>query len=337
LEDGMQERITAPRDRLEIVELAQAAAEHRFADDVRDGLSAQKKRLSSKYFYDDLGSALFDAITRLPEYYLTSCEMDILRTWGWEIVRILDEPVEFLELGSGSASKTRLLIDEALRVQPDLRYSPIDISLDALRSSSSALVESFPQLSVRAYAGDYFTVLASHIMRFERRVLAMLMGSNIGNYEPDAARDLVALIAQALRPGDGLLLGADRKKDRATLELAYDDPTGVTAAFDKNLLARINRELGGTFDVRAFDHVARYDEARGCVESFLRSKADQHVRIESLDLDLTFARGESIHTESSYKFDEEDIASLASRTGFSLTKTWTDRTNRFALYLLVRA
>jgi L-histidine Nalpha-methyltransferase len=333
----MQQRVTTPRERLEIVEIADAAAGRHFAQDVRDGFDARSRTLSAKYLYDDVGSALFDAITHLPEYYLTAAESEILREWGWEIVRVLDEPVEFLELGSGSAQKTRLLIDEALRAQAHLHYSPIDISIDALRSSSTALVERYRGLTVRAYAGDYFTVLASGALRFSRRVLAMLMGSNLGNYEPREARDLVTLVGRALRPGDGLLLGLDRKKDRETLELAYDDPAGVTAAFNKNLLARINRELGGTFDVRAFEHVARYDEERGCIDSSLRSTERQHVRIEALGLDLDFARGESIHTESSYKFDERDVASLAAACGFTLRKSWSDDAKRFGVHLLVRA
>lgn len=332
----MQQRVTVPRDRLEIVELTVAAAGHRFAQDVRDGLTAVPKTLSSKYFYDDVGSALFDAITHLPEYYLTAAETEILHEWGWEIVRLLDDPVEFLELGSGSANKTRALIEEALRVQPSLRYSPIDISSDALRSSSIALVEHYKGLRVRAYAGDYFTVLQSGALSFERRVLAMLMGSNLGNYQPRTARQLIALVGRALRPGDGLLLGVDRKKDVATLELAYDDPTGVTAAFNRNILTRINRELGGSFDPRSFKHVARYDPKRGAIDSFLQSKAEQRVHIEALDLDVPFARGETIHTESSYKFDDADIAALGAAGSFALRKTWTDAREQFAVHLLVR-
>jgi dimethylhistidine N-methyltransferase len=332
----MHENRTIPRDRLELVELPQAAAVHRFADDVRSGLTAARKTLPSMYFYDDLGSALFEAITRLPEYYLTACETEILHEWGWEIVRVLDEPVEFLELGSGSAEKTRILIEEALRVQSALRYSPIDISLDALQRSSAALVERYQRLSIRAYAGDYFAVLGSDALHFDRRVLAMLMGSNIGNYEPDAARDLIARIGRALRPGDGLLLGVDRKKDAATLELAYDDPAGVTAAFDKNILGRINRELGGAFDLHSFAHVARYNEQRGCVESFLESSRDQRVPIDALGLEVAFAQGERIHTESSYKFDDADIDALAVASGFTRRRAWTDRGARFSLHLLVR-
>lgn len=333
----MQQRVTIPRERLEIVELADAAAEHHFARDVRAGLSAVPRRLSARYLYDDVGSALFDAITHLPEYYLTAAETEILREWGWEIVRTLDEPVEFLELGSGSAAKTRLLIEEALRVQPALHYSPIDISLDALRESSTALVERYRGLTVRAYAGDYFSVLTSGALRFSRRVLAMLMGSNLGNYEPREARELVALIGRTLRPGDGILIGVDRKKDHATLERAYDDPIGVTAAFDRNILARINRELGADFDIRSFEHVVHYDKTRGSVESSLRSTVQQHVRVDALELELDFAQGERIHTESSYKFDDEDVAKLAAACGFTLRKTWSDRGKRFGVHLLVRA
>lgn len=323
-------------ERLDIVDLPHAAAANSFADEVRAGLTAPQKYLSPKYLYDDLGSALFDAITRLPEYYLTRAETAILQAWGWEIVRALDGSVEFLELGSGSAAKTRVLIEEALRVQTTLRYSPIDISRDALQASSAALVGAYPKLSIRAYAGDYFAVLTSNVLRFERRVLAMLMGSNIGNYEPPQARKLVALIGKALRPGDGLLLGTDWKKDARTLEAAYDDPTGVTAAFDKNVLGRINRELGGTFDLRAFDHVATYDKRRGSVDSYLRARSEQRVHIAALDLDVAFAPGETIHTESSYKFDERDIAELAAAGSFQVSKIWHDVDKRFGVSLLVR-
>lgn len=307
-----------------------------FAEDVARGLGSEPKRLSCKYFYDDIGSALFDTITRLPEYYLTNAEAEILSEWGWQIVRLLDAPVDFLELGSGSAIKTRLLIGEALRVQTELCYSPIDISTEALRASSLALVESFPTLRVRAYAGDYFDVLESHAVRLGRKTLAMLLGSNIGNYEPLEGAELLRLIAGALRRGDGLLLGADLKKDRATLELAYDDPAGVTAAFDRNVLARINRELGANFNVRNFDHVARYDEVRGSVDSFLQARESATVSIPSIGLQATFRSGERIHTESSYKFSDEEIVALGAAAGFRHESAWHDRANRFSLHLLVK-
>ncbi|MBV9232517.1 MAG: L-histidine N(alpha)-methyltransferase, partial [Candidatus Eremiobacteraeota bacterium] len=228
---------TAVADRFELVTVPPSQGVPSFGQDVASGLSATPKRLPSKYLYDDVGSALFDAITRLPEYYLTRAETEILGQWGWQIVRMLDAPLDFVELGSGSAAKTRRLIGEALRLQPQLRYSPIDISTEAIRESSLALVETFGGLSVRAYAGDYFDVLRSCELGGRRKMLAMFMGSNVGNYEPPRAVELLTMLHDELRPGDGLLLGADLKKDRATLELAYDDPAGVTAAFDLNLLA----------------------------------------------------------------------------------------------------
>ncbi|MBV8283609.1 MAG: L-histidine N(alpha)-methyltransferase, partial [Candidatus Eremiobacteraeota bacterium] len=267
---------------------------------------------------------------------LTRAETEILREWGWQIVRVLDEPIDFLELGSGSAVKTRLLIEEALRVQGRLRYSPIDISTEALRASSLALVDAHPGLSVRAYAGDYFDVLASRALRFERRVLAMFMGSNVGNYEPAGALRLLNLLGDALRPGDGLLLGADLKKDRATLELAYDDPAGVTAAFNRNVLARINRELGANFDPKGFAYVVEYDEARGAVDSYLEARKAATVDVASAGARVSFAEGERIHVESAYKYAPESIARLASASGFRLAQTWNDRARRFGVHLLVR-
>lgn len=327
---------TAVSDRFELITVPRSRGVPSFADDVARGLRADPKELSSKYFYDDVGSALFDAITRLPEYYLTAAEAQILADWGWQIVRLLDAPVDFLELGSGSAVKTRLLIGEALRVQTQLCYSPIDISTEALRQSSLALVEAYPGLHVRAYAGDYFDVLESHPVRHERKTLAMLMGSNIGNYQPDAARELLRLLGAALRPGDGLLLGVDLKKDRAILELAYDDPAGVTAAFDRNVLTRINRELNADFDVRNFKHIARYDQARGSVDSFLEARDGAIVTIRSLNLRVRLHAGERIHTESSYKFTDGEVVELAAAGGFASAAAWRDRAKRFAVHLLVR-
>lgn len=327
---------TAVSDRFELITVPQSRGVPSFADDVARGLRSAPKRLPCKYFYDEVGSALFDAITRLPEYYLTAAEAEILAESGWQIVRLLDAPVDFLELGSGSAVKTRLLIGEALRVQTELCYSPIDISTEALRQSSLALVEAYPGLRVRAYAGDYFDVLDSHAVRLERKTLAMLMGSNIGNYEPDEALELLRLLAGALRPGDGLLLGADLKKDRATLELAYNDPAGVTAAFDRNLLARINRELGADFDVRNFAHVSHYDEVRGSVDSFLQARDASVVFVRDAGLRVQFAAGERIHTESSYKFTDEDVTRIGAAAGFRREYGWHDRRNRFSLHLFVR-
>jgi L-histidine Nalpha-methyltransferase len=327
---------SAVSDRFELITVPHSRGVPSFAEDVARGLASTPKRLPSKYFYDDVGSALFDAITRLPEYYLTKAETEILSSWGWQIVRLLEAPVDFLELGSGSAIKTRILIEEALRVQTELCYSPIDISVEAIRASSLALVESYPRLRVRAYAGDYFDVLESHAIRSERKLLAMLMGSNIGNYEPDEAAQLLGLLGDALRPGDGLLLGADLKKDRAILELAYDDAAGVTAAFNRNVLARINRELGGDIDPRRFVHIARYDDVRGSVDSFLEAQESLVASVSGLGLEVAFAIGERIHTESSYKFSDDEIVKLGRAAGFRPESSWRDGANRFSVHLLVR-
>lgn len=307
-----------------------------FAQDVRDGLRDTPKHLSSKYFYDEVGSALFDAITVLPEYYLTRAETDILRQWGWEIVRALGNPVEFVELGSGSAAKTRILIEEALRVQRTLRYSPIDISPDALQSSALALVQAYPALRVVGYAGDYFGVLGTPLLERTGRALVMFMGSNVGNYEPAEACRLLRGIAASLKPGDGLLLGTDLKKDPRVLERAYDDAAGVTAAFNKNLLARINRELDATFDLAKFTHVACYDEASGAVHSFLEAGCAHDVRIEAIGAGVHFERGERIHTESSFKFSAEDIARMGGEAGLRLERYWIDRKERFRVNLFVK-
>ena len=332
----MSATLTRISDRLEIVAASHPVHVATFAEDVLSGLTARPQSLPAKYFYDDLGSALFEAITRLPEYYLTRAETEILREYGWEIVRSLGAPFEMLELGSGSAVKTRLLIEETLRVQRNLRYCPVDISPEALRSSADALVASYPNLFVTGYAADYFAILGTSDLVLKHPVLALFLGSNIGNYEPAQAHRLLVAVASSLRSGDGLLIGADLKKDRQTLELAYNDPTGVTAAFDKNIIARINREFGGTFDLREFDHIARYDEERGAVDSFLQARTAQRVRIGALDLDLEFEAGERIHTESSYKFSIEDLRLAGAAAGFELSRTWYDSQRRFSLNLFLR-
>ena len=305
-----------------------------FAEDVRAGLGTRPLSLSPKYFYDDLGSALFEAITRLPEYYLTRVERDLLSTYGREIAGSLDGPLELIELGSGSAIKTRTLIDAILERQPRLTYHPIDISADAVTESSLALSGAYERLRIVAYAGDYFPLLRDKALKTNGRVLALFLGSNIGNFEPADARELLRLLAAARHPGDGLLIGYDLKKDPSILELAYDDPTGVTAAFNMNLLGRMNRELRADFDLGAFRFHARWNDERGAVESFLVSQRQQRVRIPVADLTVDFAPGEAIHTESSYKFTREEIVALGGDCGFAEKTTYTDAGGRYAVSLL---
>jgi L-histidine Nalpha-methyltransferase len=328
---------TAPMERLQIVNVPLPGRLPTFAEDAAAGLTATPKRLNSKYFYDAVGSALFDAITQLPEYYLTRAETDVLREWGWEIVRALGNPVEFVELGSGSAAKTRILIEEALRVQRSLRYAPVDISADALLSSAGSLVERYPELRVCGYVADYFSILDTPHLRRDEKLLFMFMGSNIGNYRPDDAVALIARVGALLKQGDGLLLGADLKKDRNDLLRAYDDDTGVTAAFNKNLLARMNRELRANFDLKEFEHVVEYDEASGGLHSYLRASSPQTVTIGETATTIHFEEGERIHTESAYKYSVESIGEIARAAGLTVARTWLDRERRFSVNLLVRA
>jgi L-histidine N-alpha-methyltransferase len=305
------------------------------AEDVRRGLSTQPKRFLPKYFYDQLGSQLFEAICLLPEYYLTRAENEILDRYADEIVAAVDGDITLIEMGSGSASKTRLLIEALLRKQAELLFIPVDISASALDSSSRILLQSYPQLRVEAYAADYFAGLTELAKKERGRTLALFLGSNISNFDPDEALKFLRALRQVLLSGDALLLGADLKKDKDVLEAAYNDALGVTAAFNLNVLARINRELGGNFDLRAFQHRAFYNEVLGRVEIYIESTREQTVAISQLDMEVQFQAGEQIHTENSYKYDPNDIASLAAATGFVHARTWLDGEARFSSNLLL--
>ncbi len=308
-----------------------------FAEDVRRGLTASPKFLYPKYFYDELGTLLFEAITALPEYYPTRAEAEILRLHADEIVATLGGPVWLLELGSGDGQKTRLMIEALLARQGTLEYVPVDISESAVEGSSRSLLFSYPGLRITAYVGEYHRALRK--IREERvapgRTLVLFLGSTLGNLDPEERRALLRDVRSLLDPGEGFLLGVDLKKDESVLLPAYDDALGVTAAFNLNLLGRINRELGGEFDLRAFRHRAIYNAREGRVEMHLESRRDQTVAIRELGIEVPFAAGETIHTESSHKFDRELIEALAAETGFELRKAWTDSEGRFASNLLV--
>lgn len=307
------------------------------AEDVRKGLTAYPKRFLPKYFYDELGSQLFEAICLLPEYYLTRAENEILARYADEIAAAVDGQKTLVEMGSGSASKTRLIIEALLRSQGELLFMPVDISVTALESSSRILLQSYPQLRIEAFAADYFAGLAEVGKKPRRRTLALFLGSNISNFDPDEAMRFLRAMRKVLNNGDALLLGADLKKDRVTLEAAYNDALGVTSAFNLNVLARINRELGGTFDLHAFRHHAFYNETAGRIEIYIESLKHQTVRIEKLDLEVNFETGELIHTENSYKYDMAGIARLAGETGFAYSRSWFDSQERFSSNLLLAA
>lgn len=305
------------------------------AEDVRRGLASKPKRFLPKYFYDELGSKLFEAICLLPEYYLTRAENEILNSYADEIVTSVDGDTTLIEMGSGSASKTPLIIEALLRKQRELLFIPVDISATALDSSSRILLQSYPQLKIEAYAADYFAGLAELRKTARPRTLALFLGSNISNFDPEDADKFLRALRQVLNEGDALLLGADLKKDKNILEAAYNDALGVTAAFNLNVLARINRELGGDFDLGAFQHHAFYNEKIGRVEIYIESTRKQTVRIRQLDMEVQFGEGEQIHTENSYKYDLENIGQLAAQTGFTRAHTWLDSQERFSSNLLL--
>lgn len=305
-----------------------------FAGDVRAGLSARPKQLPCLYFYDERGSRLFERICELPEYYLTRAEHSILKAHADELAALLTGPVDLVDLGSGNSGKTRLVIEALLRRQRRLRFIPVDISSSMLRESSLALLETYTGLEILAVASEYQDGLDYLDAEGGPPRLVLWLGSNVGNFTPREAVGFLRRLGGAMRPGDELLIGIDLRKDPAILAAAYDDAAGVTARFNLNLLARVNRELGGGFDLDAFAHEARWNEAEGRMEMHLRSLRRQSVRIEALGLDLTFAEGETIHTENSCKYSLKGIETLAAEAGFAIGRQWLDDLSRFSLTLM---
>ena len=326
---------TAQAPRLVIYDLVRRNGRAEFAEDVRRGFSAESKHLFPKYLYDELGSQLFEAICRVEEYYLMRAESEILSRHADEIVRSLPDCQTLIELGSGSAEKTRMIIEALLRQQSSLLFIPVDISASALKKSCSVLLQAYPQLHIRAYAADYFDGLAGLTSLGEAPVLMLFLGSNIGNFKKTEALSFLRAIRRVLRAGDALLLGADLKKDRATLEAAYNDSLGVTRAFILNELARVNRELGGEFDLRGFDLKSIYDNAAGRVDVYLESKRNQSVAVRNLQMLVTFKEGERIHMENAYKYSRQDLSALADESGFTLSRMWLDAQERFSSSLFM--
>ena len=299
-----------------------------FRAEVLSGLARSSKRLSPKFFYDRRGSQLFDAITELPEYYPTRTEIGILKKHGETIADFLGEDCLLLELGSGSSQKIRVLLD-ALK---PAAYMPMDISREHLLGSAQALAADYPALEVHAACADFaadfeLPYCPEHLPR-----AAFFPGSSIGNFEPAQARELLKRVADYLGEDGKLLIGVDLKKDAGVLHAAYNDEQQVTAAFNLNLLQRINRELGADFDLQAFSHDAFYNASEGRVEMHLVSRSEQTVTVAGEAFD--FDEGETIHTESSYKYDVEEFLSLAERAGFVSEQVWTDDQQLFSVHCL---
>jgi L-histidine N-alpha-methyltransferase len=310
--------------------------ESSFADDVRNGLNGTPKRLPTKYLYDELGSALFEVLGKVPEYFTTRAESALLEQHGAAIVAAMgSEQLEVLELGVGSGAKSRFLIEAILERQDRLDYHAVDISSEALKAMAHAISLEYPALRIQTYADDYFELLRTRGFTPRGRTLALFLGSSIGNYDPQRAAALLRLLGRVLKRGDGLLLGVDGELASGVLNAAYNDPTGVNAAFAKNILGRINRELGGTFDLSQFELGVHYDPFRSAVDSFLISRSAQRVRISDLDLTISLAAGEVIHTESAYKFSGAAVDRIARESGFTLARSWYDDGSNFAEHLLL--
>lgn len=302
------------------------------ADDVRQGLDASPKRLPARLFYDADGSALFEEITRLPEYYLTRTELGLFERYAREMMARAGDELTVIELGVGSAFKTRVLLRALLAQQKRATFVPVDVSRAALEMTVAALQPEFPTLQIIPMEGRYRRALDAVNLRSGRR-LVLFIGSSVGNFDPEEATALLEDLRAGLTSGDALLLGTDLRKDPALLHAAYDDAQGVTARFNKNVLARINRELGGTFALEQFAHLALWNDAASRMEMHLESLSDQTVRIDALGRTYNFVRGERIHTENSHKFTVDSVRELLGACGFALEHTWTDERNWFAEHL----
>jgi L-histidine Nalpha-methyltransferase len=302
---------------------------------VCEGLVSRPKWLPSWLFYDAAGSQLFNQITELPEYYLTRTERGILAARAEEIIGLAAgaDAVRLVELGAGSADKTRLLLTAAVNRQDTVFYEPVDVSESALEEAQERIEREIPGVLVTPRVEDYTRGLELDSASFGERRLVLYIGSSIGNFEPEEAEELLKNVRAALAPGDSILLGVDLAKDEATLLAAYDDAAGVTAAFNLNLLTRLNRELGANFDEEAFAHRAVWNAAKSRIEMHLVSRKRQKVRIPALDLKIDFASGESIHTENSYKYRPGQAEALLSKAEFTPAATWMDDEQRFAVCL----
>lgn len=302
-----------------------------FARDVREGLSSKPKRLSSKYFYDTRGDEIFQQIMQMDEYYLSRAELGIFKQHKQSILELIDPGTAFrlVELGAGDGTKTKILLDHFVNQQADFIYCPIDISANVLKQLQRSMLADIPQLKIEPMAGDYFKMLGELKFKNHFKTIVFFLGSNIGNYQKEMAIEFLTGIHDNLQKGDLLMIGFDLKKDPKIILNAYNDPNGITKAFNLNLLERINRELGGDFDTSQFDHNPIYDPATGQCRSYLISKRSMKVRIEALDMVVDFKPWEPIFMEVSKKYDLEEIDELAELTGFRVLENFFDTDRLF--------
>jgi L-histidine N-alpha-methyltransferase len=306
--------------------------------EVLSGLTAHPKTLSPWLFYDEAGSRLFEAITELPEYYVTRTERTILAQHADEIIAAAagGRDLSMIELGAGTATKTGLLLEAAIRLQGGVTYYPIDVSETALEEARARLEVELPEVTVEPVVADYTEGMRQNKVASgfgAGRRLVLYIGSSIGNFSPGDALDVLRGVRSQLLPGDCLLLGTDMVKDTPLLLAAYDDAAGVTAEFNKNVLVRMNREVDANFNPQLFRHRARWNEEHSRIEMHLESLLAQRVPIGALDLEVRFALGETIHTENSYKFTHQRVLALLTGAGFKLRRQWSDANSWFTVHL----
>ena len=307
-----------------------------FAKDIRDGLLAIPKRLSSKYFYDEQGDKLFQKIMEMPEYYLTDAEFEILSSHKQTIVDRFElgaKNINLIELGAGDGKKTKILLEHMIRRNISFKYTPIDISQNALDSLEESIENELPEVTVSPRQGSYFEVLKHLSTLNGSRKVILFLGSNIGNLlHPDAVEFLTQL-REVMTDDDLLFIGFDQKKDPQRILDAYNDTTGITEAFNKNILSRINHELGGNFNLDHFKHWEVYDPETGTAKSYLVSIKQQNVRINSLDIEVSFNPWETIHTEISQKYDDEVVHWLAGKAGLSVSAIFSNQDKGYKDYI----
>ncbi|WP_271784050.1 L-histidine N(alpha)-methyltransferase [Aquimarina algiphila] len=310
-----------------------------FEKEVCEGLTAFPKYLSSKFFYDEVGDELFQQIMALPEYYLTRAEYEIFETHTSDILQSFDatkQGFDLIELGAGDGKKTKVLLKELLHQKYDFNYKPIDISENAVDGLVKNLKEEMPKIVVQGQIGEYFEILDRLKHMSDRKKVIMILGSNIGNLLHSRAIQFLKKLYNAMHPGDLLFMGFDQKKHPQKVLDAYNDKTGVTAAFNKNVLARINKELDGNFDLDKFMHWETYDPESGTAKSYLVSKEKQTVDINNLSLQVHFEAWESIHTEISQKYDDDTVKWLVEESGLSIVQTFSDQNNDYKDYLITK-
>ncbi len=314
-------------------------ADLQFAKEVKKGLTDFPKHLSSKFIYDENGDKIFQEIMEMPSYYLTNCEYETLQRNRRQIVELFTKnsnSINLIELGAGDGKKTKLLLEELYNRNTNFKYTPIDISQNALDLLHSSLIKEYPNIEVAPFQGTYIESLKRIGNTGDEKNIILFLGSNIGNLLHEQAILFLQELEKTMKDEDMIFLGCDQKKDPQTILDAYNDPEGLTEAFNKNILARINTELEGNFDLDKFKHWEVYDPQTGTAKSYLVSLEPQDVAIKMLDLELSFAQWETIHTEISQKYDDLTINELADKAGLKIVMAYADDKNYFKNYILVK-